>query len=123
MEHYYQGIAGWFDFEDIYRGAVATAESGAVLVEVGCWEGKSLAFLGVEAINSGKMLRVIGVDHFLGSAEHQERKSLDGLAERCRKNLEPCGAAVKIWQRRPENRHKPLCWSAAGIVITMSQEK
>ena len=59
------GLPGWFDFADIYRQAVECAPRGGVLVEVGVWRGKSLAFLGGHAAASGKSLTVIGYDQFL----------------------------------------------------------
>jgi cephalosporin hydroxylase len=62
VEHFYQSLDGWFDFEDIYRQAVEEAKDGDILVEVGCWHGKSSAFLGVEAFNSGKRLEIYHVD-------------------------------------------------------------
>lgn len=65
--HYFEEVAGWFDFPDVYRKAVGHAPDGGTLVEVGCWKGKSLSFLLVEAANSGKDLRIVGVDHFRGS--------------------------------------------------------
>lgn len=43
-------IPGWFDFADIYRDAVAEAQPGDVLIEVGSWFGKSSAFLGLEIL-------------------------------------------------------------------------
>lgn len=66
-EHYYKTIQGYFDFEHVYRHAVEWIPDGGTFVEVGCWKGMSLSFFLVEAKNSGKKLKVFGVDHFLGS--------------------------------------------------------
>lgn len=63
-------IAGWYDYDDFHRRAVAAAPPGAVLVEVGVFCGKSLVGLGRLAKAAGKGLRVVGVDTFLGSPEH-----------------------------------------------------
>ena len=73
MNHYYQDIPGWFDFEDVYRDVARDAPNGATLVEIGCYEGRSLSFLLVEALNSSKKLLVIGVDHFQGGEEQWMR--------------------------------------------------
>lgn len=59
-------IPGWFDFRPVYERAAAEAPPGAVLVEVGVFCGKSLAFL---AERRGGDCRVVGVDTFLGSPE------------------------------------------------------
>lgn len=88
MDHYYREIPGWFDFEDVYRQAVRDAPDGATLVEVGCYRGKSLSFLLVEAVNSGKSLRVFGVDHFRGGEEQwmKEEASAEPIRDECLAN-------------------------------------
>jgi predicted O-methyltransferase YrrM len=68
MEHCYNLIEGWFNFEDVYRDAVLAAREGGTLVEVGTFLGRSLAFLAVEAHNADKGLRVFCVDHWKGSS-------------------------------------------------------
>lgn len=67
--HVYQHIHGWFDFDDVYREAIAAAKDGAHFVEVGSWLGKSAAFMAVEIINSGKVIRFDCVDHWKGNAD------------------------------------------------------
>lgn len=98
LSHFHQDIPGWFDYPDVYRLAVSNARPGDALVEVGVWKGQSLAFLGVEAANSGKPLRVVGVDHFRGSPEssHFNDPDLGRLEEVARANLAPLGDRVEI---------------------------
>lgn len=67
MDHYYDTVQGWFHSHDFYRDMVARCPDGGTMVEVGCWKGRSLSCLLVEAKNSGKRLRIIGVDHWKGS--------------------------------------------------------
>lgn len=67
IEHYYQDVPGYFDFPEVYRQAVESIPDGGTFVEVGCWQGQSLAYFLVEAYNSGKRINVYGVDHFRGS--------------------------------------------------------
>jgi predicted O-methyltransferase YrrM len=64
MEHFYHALEGecWFDYEDVYRAAVANAVDGSVLVEVGSWRGKSACFMAVEIINSGKNISFYCID-------------------------------------------------------------
>jgi cephalosporin hydroxylase len=78
MEHFYQNIQGWFFAEALYREAVESARDGDVFVEVGAWKGKSTAFMAVEIENSGKGIKFITVDHFLGSKEHQNDPAIQG---------------------------------------------
>ena len=73
MNHYYDGIQGWFNFAGVYRRMVEQAPAKANFVEVGCWKGRSTAFLGVEIINSGKKISLHCVDHFLGSDEETHK--------------------------------------------------
>ena len=72
MEHYYQNIQGWFNYEWIYKQLVAQAPEGAKFVEIGSWKGKSSSYLTVEKINSGKNISITCIDTWLGSSEHQE---------------------------------------------------
>jgi Methyltransferase domain len=65
--HFYETIEGWFDFEDIYRQAVADAGDGARMVEIGSWLGRSTAFLAVEIRRSGKRISLSCVDTFRGT--------------------------------------------------------
>jgi len=67
MEHFYQKIDGWFDFQDIYTGQVNMSKDGAHFVEIGAWLGKSTAYMGVEILNSGKKIKFDVVDTWLGS--------------------------------------------------------
>lgn len=69
MQHFFETIPGWFNFEDVYREAVEGACSGAVFVEIGAWKGRSAAYMGVEIAKSGKDITFYAVDHWLGSDE------------------------------------------------------
>ena len=93
MDHYYQNIHGWFDFQNVYSFIVAKIESPAVFVEVGTWKGMSTAYLGVEISNSKKNIRVYAVDTFEGSDEpaHKEDPSIinNTLYDEFCKNIEP----------------------------------
>lgn len=109
MEHFYQTIDGWCDYQDIYQEAIRNAEDGAVFVEIGAFKGKSGAFAGVEILNSGKKITLNLVDHFKGNTEHLDVKSTwyeselaqnpEYLFELCTKNLEPVKDVVNIIRR------------------------
>lgn len=67
MQHFFEGIQGWFDFDDVYSHFVSAAKDGDVIVEVGAWLGRSTAYLAVELFNSGKQAQLHVVDTWRGS--------------------------------------------------------
>jgi len=64
MEHYYESLTGWFDFQEIYSEQVKKAKDGSKFVEVGSFLGKSTSYMGVEIINSEKKIYFDVVDLF-----------------------------------------------------------
>jgi hypothetical protein len=62
MSKYYEHIAGWFDFEDIYTEAVAKAKENDILIEVGSFLGKSTSYILDEIQKSNKKLQFYAVD-------------------------------------------------------------
>jgi SAM-dependent methyltransferase len=90
VDHYYDQIPGYFDFEHVYRDAVEWLPNGGTFVEVGCWQGQSLAFFLTEAWNSGKRFKVFGCDHFRGSVGDGpliQEASLKSIVAHCAHNL------------------------------------
>jgi hypothetical protein len=75
VEHYYQGVPGWFDFPDLYASLVERLAPGAHVVEVGGWKGQSAAFMGVEIANSGKAIQFDVVDTWLGTKNEPEHQN------------------------------------------------
>lgn len=68
MEHYYKEVpSGWFNYESKYQLAIDRVKpnESALFVELGVWFGQSMCYAGVEVINSGKNIKVHGVDSFL----------------------------------------------------------
>lgn len=63
MNHFYFNVPGWFGFQDVYDRAIALlGKDGAHFVEVGCWEGRSAAYMGVGIVNSGRKIRFDCID-------------------------------------------------------------
>jgi hypothetical protein len=58
----WQDIPGWFDFQDVYDQAVSEAQPGDTLIEVGCYLGKSTAYMGQKIKDSCKRLTFYAVD-------------------------------------------------------------
>lgn len=64
MDHIFETVPGWFKFAPAYDRALAEATEGATFVEVGCWQGRSAAYLGVSIVNSGKRIALHCVDRW-----------------------------------------------------------
>lgn len=92
MEHYYDGIQGWFGFQKLYSDIVISLDNNSHIVEVGSWKGRSSVYMGVEILNSGKKIKFDCVDTWMGSIEHQSDSLLetpDGLYNMFINNIEP----------------------------------
>lgn len=86
MEHFNEGFIGWFTWPRLYKDMVNKLPSGSKIVEVGTYEGKSFAYLIVEAINAGKEFEITGVDSF----------TFAGLLNKFNKNMEPVSGKFNI---------------------------
>ena len=63
MEHFFQTIGeDWFTFPKLYSDVVRRFPDNSRFVEVGCWRGRSAAYLAVEIVNSGKSISLDCVD-------------------------------------------------------------
>ncbi len=104
MKHFYKKIPGWFSYRGLYEQAVKEAPDPALFVEVGCWKGRSSAFMAVEIIKSNKKIRFVCVDTWLGSNEvkHKNDPSVQNgrLFDDFLKNIKPV-AHVIVPYRRP----------------------
>lgn len=91
-------IPGWFDFDWVYDEVVQNAPAGSKIVEVGCWLGRSLAYLAEQAQLFDRGLKVIGVDHGVGSAEHAAAVAVMGgsTIPTLMRNLADCGLTVPL---------------------------
>jgi len=107
MQHFYQDIPGWFDFEDFYRQMVEEAPSARVslFVEVGVFKGKSFCYLAVEAVNSRKPIVLHAVDRWATYAPGEVRANGDAAVYRrdpesvyrqFRANIEPLRGLINI---------------------------
>jgi predicted O-methyltransferase YrrM len=62
MSKTWQDVPGWFDFQDIYSEAVASASPAAHFVELGVAFGKSTIYMATEIARSGKAITFDAVD-------------------------------------------------------------
>lgn len=96
LKHIYQGPQfgeDWFSAASTYRRLVDNCRPNGKLVEVGCWKGRSTAFLLVEASNKSQRIEVYAVDTWQGSPEHAGHASIlaDTLYEEFLENVRPVG--------------------------------
>lgn len=86
MTHFYETIRGWFTFPNLYSDMVKRFPSGSRFLEVGTFAGQSFAFLAVEIVNSGKEIKLFGIDGFGWS----------GLMEEFMANMKPLNGDYTI---------------------------
>lgn len=55
-------IQGWFNYENIYNRMVDEVRDGGTIIELGVWKGRSIVHLGRRVKESGKRIRVVGID-------------------------------------------------------------
>lgn len=64
MDHFYERVVGFFNYEDVYDDVIALVPEGQTekFVEIGVWKGKSVVYAAVEIINSQKNITIDAVD-------------------------------------------------------------
>ena len=104
MNHFYFNIPGWFAFHDVYDRAVALlGRDGAHFVEVGCWEGRSAAYMGVNIVNSGHAIRFDCVDTWEGSTEHVDSTEKAEIYDKFLDNMGNFGSELDYQAMRKES--------------------
>lgn len=94
MKHIWQDEKfgeNWFTAQEVYRRMAHNCRPEGKLVEVGCWKGRSTAFLLVEAYRQSPQIRVYAVDTWRGSPEHAGDPHVQAgtLYQEFLKNVEP----------------------------------
>lgn len=79
----HEDIPGWFDFGDFYLAMLDRARPGDIMVELGCWLGKSTIFLTQEAQRRQLDVQIYAVDIFddnsYNYAESAEKGCVEGV--------------------------------------------
>jgi SAM-dependent methyltransferase len=94
----FDDIPGWFDFPEVYSHYVQQVPDAGTIVEIGCWLGRSTAFLADLVREADRGIQLWAVDHGFGNAD----KSTDvcnpvlqvnqgNVAGRLVTNLRDCG--------------------------------
>ena len=86
IEHFYNNIQHWFNYQNIFLEAINNANDGDHFVEIGVWKGGSAAYMGVEIFNSGKKITYDAIDCFAPTKEFGEASNNYELAKA---NLKP----------------------------------
>ncbi len=89
-------IQGMFTFDKLYDEQVARAQDGATFVEIGCWKGRSTAYLAEAIRRSGKQINLYAIDTWKGSWNRpsllaQVKKAGGDLFPVWRENMRKCG--------------------------------
>ena len=101
LKHFYEEISGWFDFQDTYSKMVGEHGDGAHFVEVGTYLGRSISYLAVEIINSGKKIKLDAVDTWEGSPFEPGQQCQPDVINKTLytnflKNIEPVKEIIKV---------------------------
>jgi predicted O-methyltransferase YrrM len=94
---YANATQGWLtDDEGKVLHAMAEFNRQGLTVEIGSWKGKSTIYLAAGAEeNKYGINRVVAIDHFKGSSEHQGNGPVDTLAD-FKRNLNAAGLAANV---------------------------
>lgn len=98
MNHLIIDDEAYFSFDDLYKRVVEHFPSGSVLVELGVLHGKSLAYLIVEGVNTGKQFDIVGVDNFRWSLNQRQKVESNLLPVRDRYRLIEGDSSVAAYQ-------------------------
>ena len=78
LKHFWQDPMfeeGYFTYPNLYSFSVQNFPTNSHFVEVGCWKGRSAAYMAVEIHNSGKSIRFDCVDTWAGSVTEEPHQT------------------------------------------------
>ena len=124
MEHFYQKIDGWTKNRyQMFDKVINLIRPDCIWVEVGAWQGKSVAYCAVELINKEKFGKFYAVDSWDGGVELQDYKivRIGKLKETFLENMKPLGNKIEpiqsiSWEAADyfENGSIDFCYIDAG---------
>jgi hypothetical protein len=97
LNHFWQDPMfedNWFNYPNLYSFVVKNFPTNSHFVEIGCWKGRSAAFMAVEIHNSGKTIKFDCVDTWTGSVTEDPHQNdpyvkTGTLYEKFLSNIEP----------------------------------
>jgi len=84
----FNNIEGHFNFSQVYDEQVSKAVDGSNFLEIGCWLGRSTAYLAEAIKKSKKDIKVHVIDTFMGEGMTEAKNSFRHEFE---KNMKDCG--------------------------------
>ena len=104
LEHFYQRIPGFFSFQPVYDLGLASTPNQGTWVEVGAWQGRSIAYAVTESLRQGMDIDFHVVDIWTLAAKHRVPglKTDQDLYERFITNVSPVIDHITI-HRKPSD--------------------
>ena len=101
MEHFYANIGeNWFSYAEFYKDRIKNIPDKSIVVEVGCWKGRSTVCLAVEIINSGKDIDLYCVDPWLYTPNTEQpcnsQEEFNAVFKEFLHNIQPVAHVIKI---------------------------
>ena len=103
-EHFYQRIPGFFSFQPVYDLALARMPDQGIWVEVGSWQGRSIAYAVVESLARGLNLDFNVVDIWTLAQKHR-RPGLgtdQDLYQAFLDNIQPIAQHITVHRERSD---------------------
>ena len=77
VRDHYKSIQGWFNCPTLYDEVIANMSITGSVVEIGCWKGRSSAYMAERIVDSGKNIKHVCVDTWEGTVteEHHQKDS------------------------------------------------
>jgi predicted O-methyltransferase YrrM len=99
MPHFYESVPGFFHFMEAYRRLVETLpkDRPSSWVEIGSFQGRSLAWLGVTILNRRLATTLHAVDSFEAWPDVPQGADLRAIFEH---NIAPISSIVHLWPMR-----------------------
>lgn len=92
----YEDLPGWFNYEDLYDFIAEQCHDGDIIVEIGCWKGRSINYLASRCKALGKKPRLHVVDTFRGEEAQPDHAGCGYFRAEFERNLQACGNADMV---------------------------
>lgn len=108
MEHYYQTIGeNWFSYAEFYKDIVNKLPNNSLIVELGCWKGRSTSCLGVEIVNSQKDITLYCVDSWKYFEQTEQptssQEDFDKVYEEFLNNIKPFAYTTNVIRKESKD--------------------
>ena len=102
MPKCHRKIKGYFNFGKVYSDEIEKANDGDNFLEIGCWQGKSTAYLAEAARELKKDITIHVVDTFQGEGMTVQ---IPPFLSIFKKNMEECGVMnmIKIYEGKSDD--------------------